>query len=530
MENPPALKGERAKVKDPKRVVVIGAGVGGLAAGAALARAGLDVTVLEAHIYPGGCAGTFYHQGYRFDAGATLAGGFYPGGPMDLLATATGAGAWPAAPANPAMVVHLPKDLQITRWTDEMRWPEYRAAFGIQGLGFWRWQESTADALWELALRTPAWPPQTFLETASLARSGLSWLGSAGAARALAFPQLAADAFRPVSAHLRDMPDSLRLFIDAQLLISAQTISNNANALYGAAALDLPRRGVVHLQGGMGTISRMLAEAVGKSGGRVLYRQEASRIVMERGQPVAVETKKGASFPADIVVANLPEWNIAPLLGEAAPRRLRNLPSKPAQGWGAFMLYLGVEESAIPEGLALHHQVVKGRPLAEGNSVFLSLTPSWDQGRAPKGHRAITLSTHTDLNQWWRFYEHDRPAYEALKAEYTERLLSAAERVLPEVRAAAALTLPGTPVTFQRFTHRAGGWVGGFPQTGLLTAKGPRLGKGLWMVGDSIFPGQSTAATALGGLRVARAVLGSQDYILENITSPVKQRGFSGQI
>ena len=36
--------------------------------------------MLEAHVYPGGCAGTFYHQGYRFDAGATLAGGFYPDG------------------------------------------------------------------------------------------------------------------------------------------------------------------------------------------------------------------------------------------------------------------------------------------------------------------------------------------------------------------------------------------------------------------------------------------------------------------
>ena len=69
-----------------KHVVVVGAGIGGLSAAAVLARAGLDVTVLEAHIYAGGCAGTFFHQGYRFDAGATLAAGFNPGGPMNLLA------------------------------------------------------------------------------------------------------------------------------------------------------------------------------------------------------------------------------------------------------------------------------------------------------------------------------------------------------------------------------------------------------------------------------------------------------------
>jgi hypothetical protein len=78
---------------------------------------------------------------------------------------------------------------------------------------------------------------------------------------------------------------------------------------------------------------------------------------------------------------------------------------------------------------------------------------------------------------------------------------------LPHVRDAATLILPGTPVTFQRFTHRAWGWVGGFPQTSLFRAWGPRLSPGLWMVGDSIFPGQSTAAVALGGLRVADSVL-----------------------
>ena len=37
-----------------RHIVVIGAGIGGLTAAALLAKTGLDVTVLEAHIYPGG--------------------------------------------------------------------------------------------------------------------------------------------------------------------------------------------------------------------------------------------------------------------------------------------------------------------------------------------------------------------------------------------------------------------------------------------------------------------------------------------
>ena len=141
------------------RVVVIGAGVGGLTIAGLLARSGADVNVLEAHVYPGGCAGTFFHQGYRFDAGATLAGGFYPGGPMDLVARAVGIDRWPGHAANPAMVVHLPGARPVTRWSDARRWPERRQAFGVQAESFWRWQESAADALWDLAVRAPPWPP-----------------------------------------------------------------------------------------------------------------------------------------------------------------------------------------------------------------------------------------------------------------------------------------------------------------------------------------------------------------------------------
>jgi phytoene dehydrogenase-like protein len=135
------------------RVVVIGAGVGGLTTAALLSKAGLDVTVLEAHVYPGGCAGTFFHQGYRFDAGATLAAGFDPAGGMTRLGEALDI-PWPVERAEAAMAVHLPGGVTITRWTDPERWREERlAAFGPAAEPFWRWQEQTADLLWGLTDR-----------------------------------------------------------------------------------------------------------------------------------------------------------------------------------------------------------------------------------------------------------------------------------------------------------------------------------------------------------------------------------------
>jgi len=479
--------------------------VGGLTTAALLARAGLDVTMVEAHVYAGGCAGTFFHQGYRFDAGATLPAGFYVGGPMDLVGRAVGVEGWPVQPADPAMVVHLPGGVGVTRYGGESRWQERRQAFGAEAEGFWRWQEATSDALWDLALRMPSWPPQTAGEAAGLIADGLGWLGDDLKRRLK--PGLVLDAFRPVAARMRGLPESLRLFVDAQLLIAAQTTSRQANALYGAAALDLPRRGVVHARGGLGAIAKTLVDAVRRNGGAVHFRQQATRLVVERGRPVAVETNKGASYPAEVVVANLPPWNIRQLLGEDSPARLKKLSVRPERVWGAFMVYVGLEGAAVPDGLPLHHQVIRGEPMGNGNTVFLSLSPAWDLTRAPEGDRTVTLSTHTELGPWWDLYEGDRAAYEARKAEILDRVLSAAEVALPGLREAARLVLPGTPVTFQRFTRRAWGWVGGFPQTSLFRAWGPRLAPGLWMVGDSVFPGQSVPAVALGGLRVARSLL-----------------------
>jgi phytoene dehydrogenase-like protein len=146
-------------------------------------------------------------------------------------------------------------------------------------------------------------------------------------------------------------------------------------------------------------------------------------------------------------------------------------------------------------------------PLGEGCSLFISLSPGWDTSRAPAGQRAVTVTTHTAIQPWWELLARDHDAYKARKAEYTERVLTAIEGALPGFGSSVSRVMSGTPVTYQTWTHRYRGMVGGFPQVSLFQARGPRIGlANLRMVGDSIFPGQSTAGVTAGALRVANDI------------------------
>jgi phytoene dehydrogenase-like protein len=244
-----------------------------------------------------------------------------------------------------------------------------------------------------------------------------------------------------------------------------------------------------------------------------LFKQRAVDIQVEGGRAVGVTSeklRKRQHFPADFVIGNLTPWSLDSLLGEDSPRALRREVGARRAGWGAFVLHLGVRADALPADMPDHHQIIESYDgaLGETRSLFLSFSPLWDASRAPAGQRALTITTHTDVGGWWALLQRDEAAYHARKAEYTDRILSQVERVLPGFRAGLTLTLPGTPVTYRFYTGRHLGMVGGFPQESLFTARSPRTGiANARLVGDSIFPGQSTAGVSLGALRVAADVL-----------------------
>ncbi len=507
------------------KIIIIGSGIGGLTTAALLAQAGYAVTVLEAQTYPGGCASTYTHKGFRFESGATVVGGFQPGGPHAVAGEKLNLD-WPVHPHDPAWVTHLPdRDVALTQDNADViaKFP------GTER--FWQQQSRIADIAWKLSAQGLPWPPRSLRELFQLIKVGL-----------LNFPrdlQVLPFAFASVYDWLKwhglHTNKTFVRFLDAQLLISAQTTTPNVNALYGATALDLARQGVYHVEGGIGGVAQTLINRLEALGGSILYRHSVEKIEVIDGRVTGVHVSQGRRtktqifFPADFIVANLTPWNLDSLLDQASPSSLRREVKRRGDGWGAFVLHLGIKADALPKNLPDHHQIIMDMesPLGETRSIFISFSPVWDTSRAPQGQRAVTVTTHTHVRQWWDLLERDEEAYHAKKRDYTEKIIANIDRTFPGFKNGLTLILPGTPVTYNFYTERHLGMVGGFPQTSLFKMRGPCTGiSNLRLVGDSIFPGQSTAGVTLGAMRVAedvkRALYGQKSRVstVDDISLP----------
>ncbi len=476
--------------------IVIGAGIGGLAAGALLARRGVQVTVLEARHYPGGCASTFTSGVYRFDSGATVGCGFHSGGPLDRLGRELDI-AWPVQREPVAWQYRhgdLRLDLLPSRDNIIARFPGSKT--------FWDEQARIARALWRLSAEGLPWPVSGLRDVAGVAGRALASLPDS--VHLLPFVQRTA--WEWLASHGLDSdPDFVR-FIDAQLLISVQTTSRHANVLNAAIALDLPVAGTWRVEGGIGTVARLLAESIERDGGAVLYSKKVIRIDSIQREVLGVETSDGDALAADMVVANLTPESLD-YLDDSSPASVRDL--LPPSGWSAFMLYLGVDSSVFERAGADHLQLVAPEgELGECRSLFVSASPAGDAERAPEKQRAVTISTHTKAVPWFETLHQNREQYESMKKEYTDRTLTLLFEQLPEAHDALCSVTAATPLSWEFWTGRRWGNVGGYAQTSLFGVRGPATKyNNLFLTGDSVFPGQSLPGVVTGARRTVELVL-----------------------
>src|SRR3712207_814925 len=116
------MPSSRVGNSESRRVVVIGAGIGGLTAGALLARRGHQVLVLDQAFVPGGCASTFKRRGFTFDVGATQVAGLEPGGIHKRIFEELEIDLPAATHCDPACAVYLPGESEpINVWRDPQR-------------------------------------------------------------------------------------------------------------------------------------------------------------------------------------------------------------------------------------------------------------------------------------------------------------------------------------------------------------------------------------------------------------------------
>jgi len=475
--------------------IVIGAGVGGLSAAALLARHGMQVTVLEAREHPGGCAGTFSSGGYRFDAGATVGCGFHSGGPLELLGRELGID-WPVTAERVAWQYRNRGRilaLEPSRESIVDRFP--------RSAPFWREQARIAGMLWRISEGGLPWPAASAGELIRIARKGLE--GLPGTLRLMTFATRTAHDWLAMHGLDAD-PDFVR-FIDSQLLISAQAVSRDANALNAAIALDLPASGTWQVRGGVGRIAELLADSVERDGGAVLYGKQVVRIDSIRREVLGVETRDGDALAADLVVANLTPDSLAGLEGLPPETSVQG----PGAEWSAFMLYLGMESAPFEHAGVDHLQIISSDgELGEGRSLFVSASRADEPAAAPEGLRAVTVSTHTRPAPWFAALREGRDAYREMKESYTRRVLDLIREEWPEASGAVHSVTAATPVTWERWTGRRGGYVGGYAQTSLFGVRGPSTRyDNLLLVGDSVFPGQSLPGVVTGARRTVELAL-----------------------
>ncbi|MGB3137961.1 MAG: C-3',4' desaturase CrtD [Nodosilinea sp.] len=493
-----------------QRVVVVGAGIGGLTAAALLARRGYAVRVFDQAQVAGGCASTFRRRGFTFDVGATQVAGLEPGGIHHQLFADLDLPLPEATPCDPACAVFLPGETKPIRvWRDPEAWQIERQRQFPGSEPFWQLMQRLFQPSWRFQARQPVLPPRSPWDLVQLVQA-------VRPDTLLTVPYT----FTTVGQVLKQLglegDRRLKTFLDLQLKLYSQVSADETAVLYAATALSMSQapQGLWHLHGSMQVLSDSLEKALVRDGGllqlnhRVQQVHTASEKSADRVTGVSVENQKtGRTWvePADHVVANVTVQNLVQLLGDRAPqgyqRRVKALPP----GSGAFVLYLGVKAAAIPAGCPPHLQFFYDYdgPIAENNTLFVSVSRSGD-GRAPEGCATIVASSFTEIAPWWgNDYDSKKQAYTDGALKRLSGFFDLRDEHIVHVEAA-------TPRTFARFTARDRGSVGGLGMR--ISTFGP-FGfasrtpvPGLWLVGDCTHPGEGTAGVSYAAQTVVRQI------------------------
>ena len=313
-----------------KRVIIIGAGPGGLASAMLLAHAGLDVTVIERQPYVGGRTSSIHSGGFRFDRGPTFF--LYPRILREIFGQ-TG--------------FNLFDEIDMRRLD-----PQYRLVFGSGGQldaspdvermeaeirrlspgdegGFRRFMEENRSKL----SRFTSILERPFHSMRDLFHSDI--------AQALPLLRPWRSLHREVGRHFSDPRLKLAFTFQGKYLGMSPF---QCPSLFSILSFLEYEHGVWHPVGGCGAVSQVMARLARQLGAKIILNEAVEEVTFSGRRATGVRTNQG-NYDCDALVINA---DFAHAMKRLVPDRLRSRwkDSKIAKkkfSCSTFMLYLGMD-------------------------------------------------------------------------------------------------------------------------------------------------------------------------------------------
>ena len=501
--------------------IVVGSGIGGLAAGAALSTCGKRVLLLERHAQPGGLTQSFQRRGWRFNVGVHYLGGFGPGETnrrlLDHLSggriqMAPIAGAYdriclpgltlPFAPPRTALIAVLkdafPREADgIDRYFDAVD----RAA------------ATMGTVFMARSMPGPLAAPLAWLRRREIER----WVG------------------RTTWEVVQEFTDDPKL----RAALTAQWIdygSRPAESSFGVHALVTRSYldGAWYPVGGSAVFARELGRTIGEGGGEIRTRAEVAGITVRDRRVNGVRLRSGEQIETRCVISDA-----------GAHNTMRLLPSGEVDyGWASDLAELQASTGYVGLYLGLAGEIGQAGADAANTWIYESwdVNRGWDdpagQPRAPalfvafpslrdpshdpgpqKRHTCeiVALVNWSAFSRWDHSDDPDGMAagaarekdYAELKEKLTRGLLAQFGEHFPALLPMVQFAEASTPITVASFTGAEHGAMYGLattPQRFLSPALRPRtpIG-GLLLAGqDACTPGVTGAM--MGGLMAAASL------------------------
>jgi phytoene dehydrogenase-like protein len=290
------------------------------------------------------------------------------------------------------------------------------------------------------------------------------------------------------------------------------------------------QHGAYYPRGGGGRIPMALIKALRRHGGKIRLRCDVSRIVVEKGRAVGVELASGERIAARNVISNAdPAVTFGKLLPAEHSRRERRRLARTEYSVSLMSVFCAVDLDLGALGYdsgnywwyrtadvgGLYERMEKTLPRGTVDGLFLTITTLKDPGRRRQKHHTLELFTfvpYAPFEGYRGTKQGERgPEYEALKEGLADRMIAAAEQVIPGLSRAIRFRSVGSPLTNDYYCATPRGAAYG-------TAKTPfQVGPFLFSIATGVDGlhscGASTvshgvAGASMSGMMAAQAVLG----------------------